>query len=124
MDLRSWQSQVRKGAAELVVLGLLRRRELYGSELLDRARVGADLLSDGSLYPLLGRLEREGKLASRWSVARSGGHPRKYYRLTDDGAARFEAMYAAWNAFSAAVTRSIEEADDDDQASGPRRAFP
>jgi PadR family transcriptional regulator PadR len=124
MDLTSWQTQVRKGTAELVILALVRTRERYGGEILDKARGLADVLSDGALYPLLNRLEREGKLAARWSVAETGGHPRKYYRLTAEGVACFQAMYEVWSQFSAGVNRVIEEAEDDDAAPAARRTIP
>ena len=123
MDVKGWQSQIRKGSAELVVLGLVRHRELYGSEILERARERGDLISEGALYPLLNRLEREGKLAARWSATDSGGHPRKYYRLTAEGEARFAAIRAAWTEFDAAMNRVMEEAENVRSAPDPRRSL-
>ena len=49
MDLDSWQSQLRKGAAELVVLSVLAKGEAYGLQILDRANQVGEVVSDGAL---------------------------------------------------------------------------
>jgi PadR family transcriptional regulator PadR len=109
MDIASWQSQLRKGAAELVVLSLLKEGERYGLEILDQAGGPGGVLSDGTLYPLLTRLEREGKVEARWAMAEGAKVPRKYYRLTDEGAALAGEMQRLWHEFSAFVSGAIEE---------------
>ena len=109
MDISSWQSQLRKGAAELVVLSLLRDGERYGLEILEQAGGRGGVLSDGTLYPLLTRLEREGKLAARWAMADDAKVPRKYYRLSDEGEALIGEMQRLWHEFSAFVSSAIEE---------------
>ena len=70
-----------------LLLALLRVGESYGYELIERVRHLSDGTlewSDGMLYPVLRRLEREGLVASRWSVAENGRR-RRYYRLTAKG---------------------------------------
>ena len=124
MNVDSWQSQLRKGAAELVVLSLLKGRELYGLEILESAGGSGGVLSDGTIYPLLTRLEREGKLAAQWSLAGDTKLPRKYYRLTEDGEALVLEMQRLWHEFSAFVSRSIEERTDDRAPARPRRSLP
>ena len=109
MDIGSWQSQLRKGAAELVVLSLLKDGERYGLEILEQAGGIGGVLSDGSLYPLLTRLEREGKLVARWAMADDAKIPRKYYRLSDEGEALIGEMQRLWHEFSAFVSGAIEE---------------
>jgi PadR family transcriptional regulator PadR len=98
MDLNSWQSQLRKGAAELVVLSVLAKGEAYGLQILDRANQVGEVVSDGALYPLLTRLEKAGKIAGRWDTA-EGSNPRKYYRLTDEGEAMLGEMRQLWRGF-------------------------
>jgi PadR family transcriptional regulator PadR len=100
MDLASWQSQLRKGATELAVLSVLGRGEAYGLEILDRTNKAGELVSDGALYPLLTRLEKAGKLASRWQTG-EGGNPRKYYSLTAEGEALLGEMRQMWRGFRA-----------------------
>ena len=123
MDLKQWHSQLRKGSTELVVLALLAAGELYGSELLDKARSLGDLLTEGALYPLLNRLEREGKLVARWSATGSGGHPRKYYRLTPTGETRFAAIRTRLIEFIRAVDRLLEEVENERSDAAARRAL-
>jgi len=109
MDISSWQSQLRKGAAELVVLSLLKEGERYGLDILEQAGGSGGVLSDGTLYPLLTRLEREGKLEARWAMAADAKVPRKYYRLSDEGEALVGEMQRLWHEFSAFVSGAIEE---------------
>jgi PadR family transcriptional regulator PadR len=124
MDINSWQAQLRKGAAELVVLSLLTEGELYGVELLDAAGGSGGVLSDGTLYPLLTRLEREGKLEARWVMAEDAKIPRKYYRLTAEGEALVARMQAVWHDFSAFVTGAIRERGYGRRTSGAGREIP
>jgi len=98
MDLNSWQSQLRKGAAELVVLAVLAKGEAYGLQILDRANQAGEIVSDGALYPLLTRLEKAGKIAARWDMV-EGTNPRKYYRLTPEGEAMLGEMRRLWGGF-------------------------
>ena len=108
MDISAWLSQLRKGAAELVVLAVVSRGECYGLKILEEANAEGDIVSDGALYPLLNRLEKDGKLAARW-VTGDAPHPRKYYRLTEDGAATFAEMRQAWTAFRSAMSHTVEK---------------
>lgn len=123
MDTSSWQSQLRKGAAELVVLSLLRGGERYGLELLEAAGGKGGVLSDGTLYPLLTRLEREGKIEARWVMADEAKVPRKYYRLSDQGAALTAEMQRLWHEFSAFVTGAIEESCDGERPAARGRTI-
>jgi PadR family transcriptional regulator PadR len=101
MNLESWKSQMRKGAAEFAVLSALREGELYGVELVARL-TGADSvgLSEGTVYPLLRRLQSDGRLNARWEV-NDNAPPRKYYSLTKTGREAVEGMAAFWNEFEA-----------------------
>lgn len=83
-------------------------QERYGLEILQGVNAAGELVSEGALYPLLSRLEREGRLTSRW-VTDQASHPRKYYRLSKEGAAALPAMAAAWRSFSAAMNAVVEQ---------------
>lgn len=108
MDLNAWQTQLRKGAAELVVLSVLSDREATGVAILNVAGRSGGIVSDGTIYPLLTRLERDGKIASRWDTADSAGTPRKYYRLTAEGASALIEMQKVWKEFSTFVSSFME----------------
>lgn len=123
MDLMSWQTQLRKGAAELVVLGLLARGELYGLQVLEAAAGAGGVISEGSIYPLLNRLEREGKLVARWGFDEGAGNPRKYYRLSDEGARLLAEMRAVWAGFSTAITTILGDETHGDRTADRSRAL-
>jgi PadR family transcriptional regulator PadR len=97
------ETQLRKGCLELAVLASLWDGRLYGLEILERLEAGPQLIvSEGTIYPLLGRLKAEGLLDSAW-IESGGGHPRKYYRLTAVGREQTLAMARLWSAFSTKV---------------------
>ena len=108
MEIESWQSQLRKGAAELVVLSALADGEAYGLQILRKANAGGDLVSDGALYPLLARLEKSGRIAARWSAGSDGAPPRKFYALTPQGRALADEMRTRWAEFRQMVSAAVE----------------
>ena len=96
-------SQLRRGVLEFCVLALLRDGERYSYELV-RSLGDADGLvtTEGTLYPLLGRLRREGVVDTTWRESPSGP-PRRYYRLTPDGQAALAGFVAEWTRFRDSV---------------------
>lgn len=99
----SHDPQLLKGSLSLLLLHLLSEKESYGYEVAQRLQAAgfADVL-EGTVYPALTRLEREGRLATRL-VASSSGPARKYYRLTDEGRQALESGREQWNRHVAAV---------------------
>lgn len=96
-------AQLRRGVLEYCVLALLREQERYGFELARAlAEVDGLVTSEGTLYPLLARLRRDGLLETRWRESPSGP-PRRYYRLTAEGRAALERFRAEWTRFRDAV---------------------
>lgn len=79
---------MKKGVLDMLVLKLLSEDEKYGyqiiSELRDRSRERF-LLKEGTLYPILYRLEEDGLVESRWSGAEGRKVPRKYYHISGHG---------------------------------------
>ena len=109
MDIDQWKTQLRKGAMELACLAVLRERERYGLDILETLGSVRGLeISEGSIYPLLNRLQRDGKLEATWQEDVDATHPRKYYRLTSTGAGALEAMDGEWRRFSQAMDRMVE----------------
>lgn len=101
-------SQLRRGVLEFCVLALLRETERYSFDLV-RALGDAEGLvtSEGTLYPLLGRLRREGLVQSSWRESASGP-PRRYYRITAAGDAALEGFTSQWTRFRDSVDSVLE----------------
>lgn len=101
-------SQLRRGVLEFCVLALLRDEERYGFEIV-RALSQADGLvtTEGTLYPLLGRLRKEGVVETTWRESPSGP-PRRYYRLTPGGRSLLTAFAAEWMRFRDSVDSLLE----------------
>src|SRR5918912_4237824 len=100
-------TQLRRGALEYCVLALLRERPHYGFDLV-RQLGGADglLTSEGTIYPLLSRLRKDGMVTTTWQESDSGP-PRRYYALTDTGHAALDAFVQDWTRFSEGVNRLL-----------------
>jgi len=95
--------QLLKGVLSLLLLRLLAERESYGYELVGRLRAaGFDDIADGTVYPALARLEREGRVTARLIASRTGP-ARKYYRPTVDGYAALAEGSAMWQALVTAA---------------------
>lgn len=85
-------TQLRKGILELAILTALYLRTHYGYSLVrDLTAAGALDLKEGTIYPILSRLAKEGLVRTEW-VESNQGPPRKYYALTDAGRAMCEAL--------------------------------
>lgn len=105
------ERELRRGTLELVLLRLLSERQMYGYELVStlERRGGAPFeLKEGTVYPVLYRLEADGFVEPRWETL-DRGVPRKYYRLTKAGVRELESLTREWNEFSAAVNRLLEK---------------
>jgi len=95
-------------SARPLLLALIARGEAYGYELILRVRdlSGGELeWSEGMLYPVLHRLEREGLITGEWRVAADTGRKRKYYRLSADGKKAARAERGAWLAVHSVLER-------------------
>jgi len=95
-------SDPRQGASSVLILRLLQERPMYGyliaKELIRRSEGYFDF-KEGSLYPALHKLEREGLIRGEWQVVEQGPS-RKYYHLTDKGQRALKESAKEWLAFS------------------------
>lgn len=82
---------LRKGLLELVVLTVISGGRLYAGEILHRLEETPFVTQEGTLYPLLGKLRRDGLLDYEW-VESDAGPPRKYYALAAAGETRLAAL--------------------------------
>lgn len=92
-------SQLRRGALEYCVLALLSEDETYGFDLVRSlgARDGM-VTGEGTLYPLLSRLQKDGRVASTWRES-DAGPPRKYYAITGKGRRALAEFADEWRRF-------------------------
>jgi PadR family transcriptional regulator PadR len=103
----SHDPQLLKGVLTALLLRLLADRESYGYELVGRLRtIGLDGIAEGTVYPALARLEREGRISARLIASRSGP-ARKYYRPTQAGYHALADATANWIALADAVTPAL-----------------
>jgi PadR family transcriptional regulator PadR len=101
-------SQLRRGVLEFCVLALLRDTERYSFEIVRALGEAEGLItSEGTLYPLLARLRKEGAVNTTWRESPSGP-PRRYYRLTPAGHALLSAFTAEWARFRGSVDTLLE----------------
>ena len=102
-------SQLLKGTLEGCLLEIIRRREIYGYEISQElARCGFGEISDGTIYPLLMRLEKNGCIAATYRSSAAGPR-RKYYTITPAGEAQLRQFRASWGELSAAVNLLFRE---------------
>jgi PadR family transcriptional regulator, regulatory protein PadR len=102
-----WQEQLRRGGLELAVMLTVAAAPRYGLDIIRHLEDLTDLVvTEGTIYPLLARLTRDGLLASEWNA--EAAHPRKYYRLTTAGRRELSNMSAHWKDFSRKIDRLIE----------------
>ena len=110
-EKRSIERELKRGSLELIVLHLLGSGEAYGYEIVSKLTAetnGALEVTDGTLYPVLYRLERANFVSVRWETP-DRGVPRKYYRLTDAGRQELERLTYEWTSFAKAMTKLLRQ---------------
>jgi PadR family transcriptional regulator, regulatory protein PadR len=108
------RTQLLRGVLDLCLLAVMQEGPAYGYEMTRRLRArGLAIVGEGSIYPALGRLEREG-LVETYKAASNGGPPRKYYRPSEkglraltDGVTEWRAARDALDAVLAAVGTEV-----------------
>jgi PadR family transcriptional regulator, regulatory protein PadR len=97
------RSDLLRGVLDLCLLAVMVEGPAYGYEMTKRLRAhGLSIVGEGSIYPLLGRLERDG-LVETYRAASNGGPPRKYYRASREGQGVLAAGVSEWRAARDAV---------------------
>ncbi len=99
------ERELMRGAGPFAVLKMLKRREMYGYELveaLSKHTSGVLAMGQSTLYPMLYNLEAKGYITSRWRQSEAG-RPRKYYALTRRGLQRLAMDTKQWQALVNAI---------------------
>jgi DNA-binding PadR family transcriptional regulator len=105
MNPGGYLTQLLKGNTDVLILSLLEREPMYGHRImqeLEQASGGFFRVSEGTLYPALYRMVREGFIRGKWSKL-AGGQERKVYALTRKGERRLAECRSTWSGFAAAM---------------------
>lgn len=107
-----YEKQMKKGVLDMLVLKLLRSEAKYGYQIIQEMKEKSEetfLLKDGTLYPVLYRLEDDKLVVSKWSEAEGKQVPRKYYEITEAGLKALDEIEAVWERISAGISRIMED---------------
>ena len=100
-----------KGSTGTMILQLLSEQDMYGYMIIGQIESRSDSvfhMSEGSLYPILHTMEKEGLLQSYRQMSESGKE-RKYYRITAKGRLQLELKLDEWKLFSSSVSKVLEQ---------------
>ena len=98
--------QLKKGVLEMLVLRLICQQPTYGYELLSRLKDGSKgrfQLKEGTLYPILYRLEDDGLIVAKWSQGQGRIAPKKMYEATETGREEDTRRQSLWREFGETV---------------------
>jgi PadR family transcriptional regulator len=111
MSHETWQEQLRRGTLDLAILLAVSSGPRYGLSIIQHLEAFTDLVvAEGTIYPILGRLTRDGLLESKW-VEGEAAHPRKYYALTRAGTKRLAEMKGDWRNYVKKIDRLMSASE-------------
>ncbi len=108
MNVENSKAQMKKGILEYCILAIIKRGEVYASDILDELKQAQLIVVEGTLYPLLTRLKNEGLLSYQWIESKSGP-PRKYFQLTPEGNTFLNELELTWNELTGSVKQIIQK---------------
>jgi len=111
-EIERWSKEIKRGAASLAIVAVLDEQTAYGYEIVKTLGERASFLQleQGTVYPLLRRLEKRKLLASEWNYD-DPTKPKKYYNLTADGKMALQMMTETWSVLSDELRRLLEGAE-------------
>ena len=95
---------IRKGLLEFLILKIVSADKVYAADILKRLGETDFATQEGTLYPLLSKMRRDGLLDYEWQES-DAGPPRKYYELTPKGASQLEELNDYWKHLNSTVTK-------------------
>ena len=95
---------IRKGLLEFLILKIISAQEMYVADMLERLSETEFATQEGTLYPLLSKLRRDGVVDYVWQES-DAGPPRKYYTLTGKGRAQLAELNDYWKSINATITK-------------------
>lgn len=111
-------TQLRRGVLEFCVMSLLREEPRYGFDLVRQlGEVDGMVTSEGTIYPLLSRLRRDGWVKTSWQESESGP-PRRYYEISADGRQALAGFIGEWTRFRDSVDTLLTAGEGDGRRHG------
>lgn len=107
-----YERQMKKGVLDMLVLKLLEDQPKYGYQLISEMKEksgGIFSLKEGTLYPVLYRLEEECLVEGRWCEPEGKQMPRKYYVITEKGKDALAKIWRTWGQIQSGIIRIMEE---------------
>jgi PadR family transcriptional regulator, regulatory protein PadR len=95
---------IRKGLLEFLILKIVAADRVYAADILNRLSATDFATQEGTLYPLLSKMRRDGLLDYEWQES-DAGPPRKYYELTPKGKSQLAELNAYWKHLNATITQ-------------------
>ena len=93
---------IRKGLLEFLILRIVASNKVYVADMLNRLSSTEFATQEGTLYPLLSKMRREGLVEYEWKES-GAGPPRKYYQLTEKGTSQLEELNEYWKYINATI---------------------
>ena len=103
MSLNERFTAIRKGLLEFVILRIVSADKVYVADILKRLRGTEFATQEGTLYPLLSKMRRDGLVDYEWQES-DAGPPRKYYELTAKGKSQLGELNDYWKHLNVTIT--------------------
>lgn len=101
-------SQILKGMLEACLLKIISKKDMYGYEITENlASYGLDIVAQGTIYPLLLKLEKE-KLLTSYTKENLNAPPRKYYKITSEGIEYIKKFNKIWISLSSSINNIMK----------------
>ncbi len=104
MSLDDKFTAIRKGLLEFLILKIVAIHEVYVADILDRLSDTEFATQEGTLYPLLSKMRRDGLVDYKWQES-DAGPPRKYYQLTAKGKSQLADLNDYWKHLNATIAQ-------------------
>ena len=104
MSLSDKFAAIRKGLLEFLILKIIAANKVYAADILKRLGDTEFVTQEGTLYPLLSKMRRDGLLDYEWQESEAGP-PRKYYELTPKGTSQLADLDDYWRQLNATITQ-------------------
>ena len=114
MDIldNKYVQQFKKGSLEMVLLCLIAKKETYGYEIIsDLNKAGGEIFGyakEGTIYPILYRLQDAKLIQCRLVPSQANGRPKKYYSLTEKGRETLQELISFWHSYVGCIDNFID----------------